>query len=279
MTTAGNRGRALVLGGGGPIGTAWTAGMLAGLKQAGVDLAAADRIIGTSAGAIVGAALATGRDLEQFAQLPATRDPGRRLDRADPARMQQAFAILATPGLDRAEARRRVGALALADRDFDAEAARLASRRALIGPDSWPDNLTVVAVDALSGEPVVWDRNSGIPLVSAVAASSAFPGASPPIQIGGHSYIDGSLRSLTNADLAVGAHALVVIAPLAHCVPEDSLRQELDTVGARTDATIAPDASSALTFGSDLYDSSSWTPAYQAGRRQASTIAAEIDDK
>lgn len=279
MRTAGDRGRALVLGGGGPIGTAWTAGMLAGLKHAGVDLAAADRIIGTSAGAIVGAALATGRDLEQFAQLPATKEPGRHLDRADPARMQQTFAILATPGLDRAEARRRVGALALADRDPDTEAAQLASRRRLIGADTWPENLVIVAVDALSGEPVAWDQNSAVPLVAAVAASSAFPGASPPVQIGDHSYIDGSLRSPTNADLAGRAQTLVVIAPLAHRVPEESLRQELGTAGARVAATIAPDAASSLFFGSDLYDSASWRPAYQAGHQQATTIAKELGDK
>jgi len=279
VTIAGNPGRVLVLGSGGPIGTAWTAGLLVGLKRSGVNLAAADRIIGTSAGAIIGAALATGHNLEQFAQLPASADSARRLDRADPAKMQQAFAILATPGLDRAEARRQVGALALTDRDSDAEAAQLASRRRLIASDTWPEHLTIVAVDALSGQPVIWDRNSGVSLVSAVSASSAFPGASPPIQIGGRSYIDGSLRSLTNADLAVGARALLVIAPLAHRVPNEPLRQELRIVGARTAATIAPDAASALTFGSDLYDPASWTPAYQAGHRQSTTIAEEIGEK
>lgn len=278
MTTV-NAGRVLVLGGGGPIGTAWMAGLLIGLKSTGLDLAAADRIIGTSAGAIVGAALAVGRDLEQFEQLPATRDRARRLDRPDRARMQQAFTILATPGLDRAEARRRVGALALADRDPDAEAAQLASRRALIGSDAWPDHLTIVAVDALSGEPVVWDRDSKAPLVAAVAASSAFPGASPPIQIGEHNYIDGSLRSLTNADLAARAQTLVVIAPLAHRIPEETLRQELNTADARAAATIAPDAASSLFFDSDLYDPTSWRPAYRAGHQQASTIAKQIGDK
>src|SRR5215217_8191099 len=52
--------KALVLGGGGPVGVAWEVGLLAGLADAGVDLADADRIIGTSAGSIVGARLALG---------------------------------------------------------------------------------------------------------------------------------------------------------------------------------------------------------------------------
>ena len=43
---------AVVLGPGGPAGTAWMAGLAAGLRREGVDLGAADLIVGTSAGAI-----------------------------------------------------------------------------------------------------------------------------------------------------------------------------------------------------------------------------------
>ena len=53
--------RALVLGGGGPVGIAWESGMLAGLAEAGLDLSDADFILGTSAGSVVGAQLAMGR--------------------------------------------------------------------------------------------------------------------------------------------------------------------------------------------------------------------------
>ncbi|MFM8861747.1 MAG: patatin-like phospholipase family protein, partial [Acidimicrobiia bacterium] len=49
--------RALVLGGGGVAGIAWEIGVLDALARAGVDLTAADRIVGTSAGAAVGAQL------------------------------------------------------------------------------------------------------------------------------------------------------------------------------------------------------------------------------
>lgn len=52
--------RALVLGGGGPVGVAWETGLLAGLAEAGVDVGDADRIVGTSAGSVVGAHLARG---------------------------------------------------------------------------------------------------------------------------------------------------------------------------------------------------------------------------
>src|SRR5262245_5175947 len=65
-------GRALVLGGGGVAGVAWEAGMLGGLRDAGVDLTAADVIVGTSAGAIIGSFAGHGVDVaEAIRRLPA----------------------------------------------------------------------------------------------------------------------------------------------------------------------------------------------------------------
>jgi NTE family protein len=52
--------RALVLSGGGNAGAAWMAGIITELQQQGAGLGNADLIVGTSAGARVGAQLATG---------------------------------------------------------------------------------------------------------------------------------------------------------------------------------------------------------------------------
>src|SRR6516225_12132648 len=60
--------RALVLGGGGITGIAWETGLIAGLAGLGVDLAEADVIIGTSAGSVVGAGIASGQALEALYQ-------------------------------------------------------------------------------------------------------------------------------------------------------------------------------------------------------------------
>ena len=57
--------RALVLCGGGPVGIAWGAGLLAGFEERGVSLTGADAIVGTSAGSVVGAWVATGGRLEE----------------------------------------------------------------------------------------------------------------------------------------------------------------------------------------------------------------------
>ena len=60
------RTRALVLGGGGVAGVAWELGILRGLHDTGVDVRGADVIIGTSAGSVVGAQIASGTDLESL---------------------------------------------------------------------------------------------------------------------------------------------------------------------------------------------------------------------
>ena len=84
-------------------------------------------------------------------------------------------------------------------------------------PDhSWPDRaLAVVAVDAHSGEPRVFDRDSGVDLIDAVAASCAVPGIWPPVTIGGRRYIDGGVRSAVNADLAAGYGRVLILVPMA----------------------------------------------------------------
>ncbi len=81
---------ALVLGPGGVIGTAWIAGSAGRLRGRGLDLARADLIVGTSAGAIVGAMVTGGRDLEE----PAEPQDGGGLPEpeADPALPAEVFA-------------------------------------------------------------------------------------------------------------------------------------------------------------------------------------------
>src|SRR5258705_547891 len=58
--------RALVLGGGGLSGIAWETGVLAGLAAGGADVAAADYVLGTSAGATVAAQLGSGLPLTEL---------------------------------------------------------------------------------------------------------------------------------------------------------------------------------------------------------------------
>ncbi|WP_205614152.1 patatin-like phospholipase family protein [Streptomyces dangxiongensis] len=267
---------ALVLGPGGHVGTAWMVGLAHGLRGLGVDLGAADLVVGTSAGAIVGGALATGQDLAHFADPVGSSGDGPRPPQADPQRMGEVFAVLGA-GLPPEEARRRVGRIALDAADPEAERALVAVRRRLVGTDAWPTEprLLIPAVEAGSGEPVVWDRDSGVPLAAAVAASSSFPGAAPPVSIGGRHYIDGALRAGTNVDLAAGARTLVVVEPMARQAP---VQEALAALGAETVVSLFPDEASAATLGTDPSDPSAWVPAFRAGRLQAAAARKQLAD-
>ncbi|AOR36805.1 hypothetical protein BFF78_01515 [Streptomyces fodineus] len=262
--------RALVLGPGGRLGTAWTAGLAAGLRSFGVDLGEADLIVGTSAGAIVGAVLATGQDPARLATVPARRPAGASSAprRPDPAVTGAVFAVLGTPGLDPADARRRVGRIALGTLDAEAENRLITQRAALIAADSWPRRpLLIPAVDAETGEPVVWDAAAGVPLVRAVAASSAFPGIEPPVAVDGRHYLDGALRAGTNTDLAGDARTVVVVDPLAHRHPHPTAE------GAHI---LAPDPAAVRLLDAEQSDPESWKAAYQAGQDQAGAAAEEL---
>ncbi|GAA1082561.1 patatin-like phospholipase family protein [Kitasatospora arboriphila] len=268
--------RALVLGAGGPVGTAWTAGFARGLRRSGVDLGAADLIVGTSAGAITAALLATGQDPGRLATPVRPDDAGSTPPRVDGRRLGEAFPVLGAAASDPAGARRRVGRIALAA-ETGPEQAHVDRMRAMVGADRWPDRrLLITAVDAGTGEQEVFDRTSGAPLAAAVAASTAFPGIYPPITVNGRRYMDGSLRSATSAGLAAGARTLVVIDPQAHLFPRELLQQELAAVAAHTVVTVEPDAGSLRAFGSDLNDRAAWEPAYRAGLRQAADAGEQL---
>lgn len=76
----------------------------------------------------------------------------------------------------------------------------------------WPERaILLTAVNARTGEPVVFDRESGVDLVDAVAASCASGFA---YSIGDEQYIDGGYRTnAENADLAVGYGSVLVLSP------------------------------------------------------------------
>lgn len=267
--------RALALGAGGPVGAAWMAGLACGLRRGGVDLSEADLIVGTSTGAIIGAVLATGQDPGRLATPVRPADSDGTPPQVDGRRLGEAFAVLGNAASNPAEARRRVGQIALAA-ETGPEQAHIARMRAMAGADQWPDRkLLITVLDAETGEQEVFDRASGAPLPSAVAASTAFPGIYPPITINGRRYMDGSLQSATNAGLAAGARTLVVIDPQAHLFPHD-LHQELTVAGAHTVVTIEPDPASIRAFGSNMNDRTAWEPAYQAGLRQAVDAAKQL---
>ncbi|MFD3806581.1 patatin-like phospholipase family protein [Streptomyces sp. NPDC058611] len=269
---------ALVLGGGGLTGVGWECGILYGLARAGVDLTTADLVIGTSAGSVVGAQLTSGRLTPQELYERQLGDPRGELPARLGAGLIARYALAMARSRDVKAYRRRVGALALAA-DTGPEAERRTVLEARLVSHEWPERrLVVTAVDALSGELKAFDRDGGGGLVDAVSASCAVPGVWPPVTVGGRRFIDGGIRSATNADLAAGYARVVVLAPMAMgagLIPSPAAQTaRLRAAGARV-LLITPSAAARKVFGRNVLDPARRDPAARAGLDQAAGHVAE----
>ncbi len=270
--------RALVLGGGGVTGIAWETGLIAGLAELGIDMAAADVIIGTSAGSVVGADIAAGQELESLyqAQLaPPAPEPAARMGWGVIGRLLWVMSTSRDP----VRARTRIGHWALAARTMpEADRRRVFEGRLPVG--DWPAKvLKVTAVDARTGEFVVFDSAGDAGLVDAVGASCAVPGVWPPVTIGDRRFVDGGVRSVANADLAAGYERVVIVAPVAQGVGHmTSPRRQaagLAAAGARV-VLVQPDRAAVHAIGHNVLDLSRRAAAATAGRAQAKVEAAAV---
>jgi len=288
--------KALVLSGGGSVGIAWEIGVAAGLQRAGVDVRDADFITGTSAGSAVGAQLALCRDLDELVSrqrrigsTSAQGSSGNGAGGPGGAQMAKLFAVMAQAMAAEgpAEARRAaIGRFAL-DADALPEEQFVASFRYLNG-EPWPARFTCTAVDALSGEFAVWDAQAGVGLDRAVASSCAVPGLFAPVTINGRRYIDGGMRSGTNADLARG-HDRVLIISLLGAVAATSGQNTRFTRAGQLDGEIAAltgsgsvvevinaDEAAVQAMGINLMDRSAIPAAVDEGIRQGEFEASRV---
>jgi len=125
---------------------------------------------------------------------------------------------------------------------------------------------------------VVFDRDSGVSLVDAVAASCAVPLVWPPVTIDGQRFMDGGVRSITNADLATGCGRVVVIAPNTAAVRRaDRVQAQLATLGPSVRAAIVtPDAEARRAIGPNVLDPARRAVSAEAGRRQAALVVDRV---
>jgi NTE family protein len=235
--------------------------------------------VGTSAGAVVGAQLATGVDPDEryAAQLvPPDGEVAAALGAGAMLRLALAAVV---GGRDPQRVRARIGRFALRTSTVP-EAERIAVIGRRLPVREWPRRaLRITAVDAHTGEFVALDRNSGVPLVEAVAASCAVPGIWPPVSAGGRRFIDGGLRSPVNADLAAGCARVVVLAPqvraIGPMVALDAQIAALRADGALV-AQVSPDTAAVSAIGRNVLDPARRAAAARAGRAQSAAAAAEV---
>jgi len=280
--------RALVLAGGGAAGNAWELGLIAGLSDARVDVIEADLIIGTSAGSTVAAQITSRTPPAALyaailAEVPqpqagdARSDRGRAPNFSGPSYMEWSNGIIGSAE-DASDMRRRMGAAALEmdasdgssqTRWRDLVAARLPSHH-------WPQQpVLITAIDAHTGEPVVFDRHSGIDLVDAVAASTG-----NGYRIGENRYINGGYRRSENADLAAGYGRVLVLSPfggrsrmpLEWGMDLATQVDELRAGGSRVE-TVFPDGGAGDVFDANALDPSTRLQAARGGYDQGRALA------
>jgi NTE family protein len=241
--------RALVLGAGGVIGFAWILGALSALAEiTGVDPAAAEVVVGTSAGSVAAALLGCGLPVDAICRhhqgIPAPEDTPIAFDYGG-----RGAALPPLPGLLPASPRLALSGLRYRQRvsPLMAFTGMLPSGRGTLAPvhalvdaiaadagigAGWPTSprLWIVTADYRTGRRIVFGRDPGATardasarserratLADAVVASCSIPAWYPPTVIDGVPYIDGGTVSNTSVDLVrdCAVDEVYVLAPMA----------------------------------------------------------------
>jgi NTE family protein len=274
--------RALVLAGGGLAGIAWETGVLAGIADespaAARLLLDSDVLVGTSAGSAVAAQISSGCPIEelfgrQIAETSAEIDPG-----VDVEAITELFLAALDGPRSPAERMKRIGAVALTTETVPEPVRRQVIAQRLPSHD-WPDRvLRLTAIDTATGELVVFDQNSGVELIDAVAASCAVPGAWPPVTIAGRRYMDGGVASSINLGVADDCDAVVVMTPSGVDAPSPFGAGPAAEIGAfdGTSFAVFADDESLAAFGPNPLDPRCRAGSARAGREQGRREAAAV---
>lgn len=179
-----------------------------------------------------------------------------------------------------------MGAAALsleASSDASGQARWRATVASRLPSPNWPErSVLITAVDAQTGEPVIFDRHSGIHLANAVAAScsSAFA-----YSIGDNRYIDGGYRRNENADLAAGYARVLILSPFGGRTRMPlgwamQLAAQVDElfVGGSSVETVSPDSNSEYMYGANAMDPFLRPHAARAGYNQGKALAGQLSD-
>ena len=281
----------LVLGGGGPLGVVWMAQMLSGWAAAWLAAHPENpdplcpftdgRIVGTSAGSIIGAWLAVHGSLDEFvARQGEPLDP---FIAKPPNLLPFLLAYLKAKLFSRGVA------------GFRKSMGRSSIRAAVPGEQAWVElvgraflpqsewsldcDFLVTVIDVETTELQAWGPASGVPLATAVAASCAMPCTYPLVHHNGRAWMDGGIGSTTNADLASGCRRVVILDPLGQSFTTTSHigreQAQLRAGGSRS-MLFQPSAEVKRAIGPNFFDTRKLPRVAELALAQAARSAEEV---
>ena len=234
----------LALAGGGPFGAIYETGALLALQDSieGLDLNDLDCYVGVSAGGFLAAALANGISIRRIHEMfieegaeegalspevlmrPALDEYLKRLRSLPPLVVQAAWRYLVRSRASGVLEAFAPLARAIPTGLFDNEAIHRYLASVFEAPGHTNDfrklrrPLYLVATDLDEGKSVTFGRpgRDHVPISRAVQASAALPGLFPPVEIDGHSFVDGALRKTLHASEALedGAKLVLCVNPI-----------------------------------------------------------------
>lgn len=276
----------LVLAGGGVAGIAWELGMLMGIRDTSESvwqsLVESEVIIGTSAGSTVAAQISSGTPLDALYERQLGAADEEISPQFDKEELGAAFAsALNSDASSGREILQGIGEMARRADTVSAEARRSVIE-ARLPSHQWPEqDLKITAIDVDSGELVIFDRDSGVDLVDAVAASCAVPGIWPTVAIGTHRFMDGGVQSAANISLGRTCRRVIVLAPSQQPGPNllgGSLVAEAKGLTKSLVHIIFADEASVDAFGVNPLDPSTRRTSAMAGRSQGAQEALGLSE-
>ncbi len=233
--------RSLCLGGGGIFFVAWQVGYLTALMDAGIDVRGAQRIVGTSAGSMVGIVLARDglrrlhTELEAMTRLPQLAAHLSASGGMQPSQAR-AWSVFETTTTSDPEQLQRVGHAALAAQTVEPETMHR-NVEIIAGVGDWPSEAVhITCMDTFSGERCVIDHRAAVTPAAAMAASTALPGMFPPQQVQDRKCMDGGVgASAVHLDLVAGSRFALVLS-LRGFEPTGMTKQDAEDLQALKDS-------------------------------------------
>lgn len=196
---------------GGSLAIGWELGYLYALENEGIDIRNADLVIGTSGGAQAATGITSTKSWEEIFNEQIEPKSNEEPPQQNMEAVEAKYSEIAQKSHSPEEWIENYSEFALQKNKFD-ESEHINRLKHRIKVTSWPQNLMITAIDAQASKRAVFTKDSNVDIYRPMASSGSLPGVWPATTIDGKKYYDGGCHSMENADLAKGAHKVLILA-------------------------------------------------------------------